>query len=97
MEQDGGTTQLDTGLRVRVVENIRTLLPSVLKHETDGVSETTTLMDELGLNSVKGLELMLLLEESLELPISVEDLQAEHFTTVGTLADYVVANLVPEG
>jgi acyl carrier protein len=97
MEQHPGPAGLDTDLRGRVVDSICTLLPAVLKHETPGVREATTLMDELGLNSIKGLELMLLLEESIDVPISVEDLQADHFTTVGTLADYVVANLAPEG
>ena len=78
-----------------VVDGIRTLLPAVLRRDTPGVSEATALMDEMGLNSVKGLELMLLLEEELDVQISVEDLQADHFTTVGTLAEYVVANLLP--
>lgn len=95
MEHNSPAGALGT-LRDQVVDEIRTLLPTVLRHETPGVCEATTLMDEMGLNSIKGLELMLLLEESLDVPISVEDLQADHFTTVGTLADYVVANLVTE-
>ena len=81
--------------RDQVVDGIRELLPAVLRRDTPGVCEATALMDEMGLNSVKGLELMLMLEESLDAQISVEDLQADHFTTVGTLADYVVGNLLP--
>ncbi|MFC7484529.1 hypothetical protein ACFQX7_37145 [Luedemannella flava] len=37
---------------------------------------------------------MLELEELLEIEISVEDLDRDHFATVATLADYVVANVL---
>ena len=36
------------------------------------------------------------LEESLQVEISVEDLDREDFNTVGTLADYVARNVLPE-
>jgi acyl carrier protein len=96
MDTPGATAQLDPAMRQRVVDAICELLPKILKEETPGVNAQTALMDELGMNSTRGLELMLELEELLEVEISVEDLDREHFTTVATLADYVVANVLPD-
>ncbi len=89
------TTQLDPAMRQRVIDAICDLLPKVLKAPAPGASADTALLDELGMNSTRGLELMLELEEFLEIEVSVEDLDREHFTTVATLADYVVANVLP--
>jgi acyl carrier protein len=89
-----GTVQLDPAMRQRVIEGIRDLLPKILKTETPDVTADTALLDELGMNSTRGLELMLELEELLEIEISVEELDREHFMTVATLADYVVANVL---
>jgi acyl carrier protein len=90
------TTDLDPKLRARVVDGICALLPRVLKHEVGPVSQDTSLMDDLGMSSTGALELMLELEEQLEVEISVEDLDRDDFDTVGTLADYVVANLLTD-
>jgi acyl carrier protein len=90
------TEVLDTALRDRLVDDICALLPRVLKREVDGASASTALMEDLAMSSTTGLELMLELEESLEIEISVEDLGRESFATVGTLADYVAANILPE-
>lgn len=80
-----------------VITHIRTLLPTVLRHETADVSEDTTLMMDLGMTSTGALELMLQLEEAMDVEISVENLDRGDFATVGTLADYVVANLLADG
>ena len=68
----------------------------MLKREVSGASETTTLMDDLGMSSTTGLELVLELEDKLEREISVEDMGRDNFETVGSLADYVAGNLLPE-
>lgn len=86
----------DPELRGRVVDSICTLLPRVLKREVSGAGETTTLMEDLGMSSTTALELVLELEEVLEREISVEDMDREDFNTVGTLADYISGNLLPE-
>ncbi|GGM09705.1 acyl carrier protein [Dactylosporangium sucinum] len=90
------TATIDPVLREQVVETICDLLPRVLKREVAGASESTTLMDDLGMSSTTGLELVLELEDRLEREISVEDLGRDNFETVGTLADYVAGNLLPE-
>jgi acyl carrier protein len=93
---DGDTATVDTELRTRVVARICDLLPRVLRHDVAGVSAGTALMDDLGMSSTSALELMLELEEALELEISVEDLDRDDFDTVGSLADYVVHNLISD-
>jgi acyl carrier protein len=90
------TATIDPALRERVVETICALLPRVLKREVPDASEGTTLMDDLGMSSTTGLELVLELEDRLEREISVEDLGRDDFETVGTLASYVAGNLLPE-
>jgi acyl carrier protein len=82
--------------RERLVETICALLPRVLGREVSGATADTALMDALGLSSTAGLELVLELEERLDLEISVEDLGRHDFGTVGTLADYVLGNLLTE-
>ncbi|HXR74040.1 phosphopantetheine-binding protein [Actinocrinis sp.] len=89
-------TAADPGLRDRVVEEICALLPRVLKREVAGATADTTLMEALGLSSTAALELVLELEERLEREISVEDMGREDFATIGTLASYIAANLLPE-
>jgi len=90
------TTTIDPELRQQVVDTICELLPRVLKREVSGASESTTLMDDLGMSSTTGLELVLELEDKLEREISVEDMGRDNFETVGSLADYIAGNLLPE-
>ncbi|NUR26293.1 MAG: phosphopantetheine-binding protein [Catenulispora sp.] len=87
---------VDPQFRERVVDTVCILLPDVLKRSVDGAGEATTLMEDLGMSSTGALEIVLLLEENLEIEISVEDLGREHFETVGTLADYVAGNVIDE-
>jgi acyl carrier protein len=89
-------TAIDPALRERMVESICALLPKVLKREVSGATADTTLMEALGMSSTTGLELVLELEERLEVEISVEDLGRGDFGTVGSLADYVAGNILPE-
>ncbi|RKE23362.1 phosphopantetheine-binding protein [Streptomyces sp. TLI_171] len=86
----------DPALRAQLVYSVCALLPKVLKREVTGASADTALMSALGVNSTTGLELVLELEEQLGLEISVEDLGRENFETVGSLADYVAANLLAD-
>jgi acyl carrier protein len=86
----------DPALRAEIVDMIHELLPRVLKREVTDFSEDSALMEDLGMSSTTALELVLELEERLEREISVEDMGRENFDTVGTLASYVAANLLPD-
>lgn len=95
-ELSSATAPFDPAVREQVVDSICALLPRVLKREVTEASETTNLMEDLGMSSTTALELVLELEEALEREISVEDMGREDFDTVGTLANYVAGNLLPE-
>lgn len=95
-ERDTALAAIDPALREQLVDSICALLPHVLKREVTGATADTTLMEALGMSSTTGLELVLELEERLELEISVEELGRSDFGTVGTLADYVAGNLLPD-
>ncbi len=90
------SSPLDPQLRDQVVEHICAVLPRVLRRESVEASADSTLMESLGMGSTSALELVLELEEAMAREISIEDLGREHFQTVGTLADYVAGNLLPE-
>lgn len=87
---------MDTELRERVVESMYPLLPKVLRREVPGAGEGTRLMEDLGLTSATTLELLLELEEELAIQINVEDIAEEDVTTLGTLADFIAANVMEE-
>jgi acyl carrier protein len=80
--------------RDRLVGSICALLPRVLNRDVPEATASTELMAGLAMSSTTALELMLELEENLEIEISVEDLDRTDFATVGSLADYVGANIV---
>jgi acyl carrier protein len=92
MEQETVTEQLDTELRQQVFDSIGTLLPRVLGREIPAVSDSTLLMNELGLRSATMLELLLELEENLEIQIEVEDIDNGNMNSVGDLADFVATH-----
>jgi acyl carrier protein len=81
-------------VRDQLVDSICALLPRVLRREMPALSPDTALMDDLAMSSTTGLELMLELEESLGIEISVEGLDRDDFATVSSLAGYVAANII---
>ncbi|HKT04379.1 MAG TPA: acyl carrier protein [Rugosimonospora sp.] len=87
------TTGAPAPERVRVVEAILDRLPLVLGAQTGPVTEDAKLFDELGLDSTGVLDLMLKLEEALGIEFDTDNLQLDHFESVGTLADFVVAEM----
>ena len=87
------TTGLATSSRDRVVEAILDLLPQALGAEIGTVTEDTRLFDELGLDSTGVLDMMLKLEDSLDIEFDTDNLQLNHFESVRTLADFVVAEM----
>jgi acyl carrier protein len=92
MELRSVTTQPDTALRQRVFDSIGVLLPRVLNREIPAVSDSTQLMDELGMRSTTMLELLLELEEDLDIQIDVEDIDQGDMHSVGDLADFVAGH-----
>lgn len=77
----------------RVVEAIIEGLREVLGREMPEVTEQTSLIDELGLDSTSVLDLLMAIEERLDLELDTESLHMGHFATVGTLAAFVGSEL----
>jgi acyl carrier protein len=71
------------------VDSIAAALARVLKRDADGITESTGLFEDLGVDSTSVLELLLELEDDLGVEFDADTLEQQHFQTVGTLAAYV--------
>lgn len=86
------TAPTDTVLRQQIADQIRELVPRLVRREIPVISEDDALMADLGLTSSTTLELLLELEEALEIQINVEEIDDENAGTVGKMADYIVTH-----
>jgi acyl carrier protein len=87
-------TGLDPEFRQQVVDAMTTVLDRLLDR-SEPVTEDMRLMEELGLSSTLGLELMLELEDQLMILIDVELLDGDQMKTVGDLATFVAGHSRP--
>jgi acyl carrier protein len=87
-------TALDDEFRQRVMDTMTTVLARLLDR-TEPVTEDMRLMEELGLSSTFGLELLLELEDQLLILIDVEQMDADQMATVGDLATFVAGHSRP--
>ena len=67
-------------------------LSEVLQTDLDTLAEDTRLFEDLNLDSTTVIELLMALEDVLGILVDPDTLEPEHFTTVGKLADYVMAD-----
>jgi acyl carrier protein len=82
---------LEGEFRQRVVDIMSTVLANLLDRP-DPVTEDMRLMEELGLSSTLGLELLLELEDQLQILIDVELMDQDHMRTVGDMATFVAGH-----
>lgn len=87
-------TGLDPEFRQQVVDTMTTVLARLLDRP-EPVTEDMRLMEELGLSSTLGLELLLEVEDQLEILIDVEQMDADQMRTVGDLATFVAGHSQP--
>ena len=87
-------TGLDAEFRQRVVDTMTTVLARLLDRPQP-VTEDMRLMEELGLSSTFGLELLLELEDQLLILIDVEQMDQDQMKTVGDLATFVAGHSRP--
>ncbi len=85
---------LDGEFRQRVVDTMTTVLARLLDR-AEPVTEDMRLMEELGLSSTFGLELLLELEDQLLILIDVELMDQDQMKTVGDLATFVAGHSRP--
>ena len=87
-------TGLDGDFRQQVLDTMTTVLARLLDR-TEPVTEDMRLMEELGLSSTFGLELLLQVEDQLMILIDVEQMDADQMKTVGDLATFVAGHSRP--
>jgi acyl carrier protein len=85
---------LDPEYRRRVVDTMTEVLDRLLDRP-ERVTEDMRLMEELGLSSTLGLELMLEVEDQLLILIDVEEMDQDAMKTVGDLATFVAGHSRP--
>lgn len=85
---------LDGAFRQEVLDVMTTTLANLLQR-ADPISEDMRLMEELGMSSTLGLELMLELEERLQILIDVERMGPDDTKTVGDMATFVAGHSQP--
>jgi acyl carrier protein len=86
--------EVDSDLRQRVVATMTSVLDRLLDR-TEPVTEDMRLMDDLGLSSTLGLELMLELEDQLMILVDVEEMDPDCMSTVGDFATFVTGHHRP--
>jgi acyl carrier protein len=84
-------TGLDGEFRQQVVDTMATVLAQLLER-SEPVTEDMRLMEELGLSSTLGLELLLQLEDQLMILIDVELMDGDAMKTVGDMATFVASH-----
>jgi acyl carrier protein len=87
-------TGVDGDFRQQVVDTMVTVLGRLLERP-EPVTEDMRLMEELGLSSTLGLELLLELEDQLLILIDVELLDQDQMRTVGDMATFVAGHSRP--
>jgi acyl carrier protein len=87
-------TGLDGEFRQQVADTMITVLTRLLDRP-EPVTEDMRLMEELGLSSTLGLELLLEVEDQLLILIDVELMDTEQMRTIGDMATFVAAHSRP--
>jgi acyl carrier protein len=85
---------LDGEFRQQVLDTMTAVLARLLDRP-EPVTEDMRLMEELGLSSTFGLELLLEVEDQLMILIDVELMDADQMNTVGDLATFVAGHSRP--
>ncbi|MCU1686675.1 MAG: acp3 [Amycolatopsis sp.] len=79
--------------RGRIIAAISDALAQVLDTELPELTEETRLFEQLGLDSTGVLELLMLLEDTLEIEVDADGIEMSNFHSVGSLADFVTAEM----
>ncbi|MFT7835774.1 phosphopantetheine-binding protein [Saccharothrix sp. BKS2] len=86
--------QVDNASRDRVVQAMTTVLKRLVERE-EPITEDMHMVDELGVSSSMGLELLLEVEEQLGIQIDVERMRPDELLTVGQLATFIAGHSRP--
>lgn len=73
--------------REEIFEGVKKVVMEAIDEEGKVITEDTSIVDELGLDSLDIVEMLMALEE--EFDISIEDSAAEKFVKVSDVIDYI--------
>ena len=73
--------------REEIFESVKKVVMEAIGDEEKEITEDTSIVDELGLDSLDIVEMLMALEEEFE--ISIDDSVAEKFVKVSDVIDYV--------
>jgi acyl carrier protein len=77
--------------RDHILATVRDVLARVLGHDLPAADESTSLLDGLGLDSTRVLELLMEIEESLDVELDIDRLEQRDVETIGSLTDFVAS------
>jgi acyl carrier protein len=80
-----------------IIEHLRESLSVILDREIPEFSSDTLILEDLGLDSMRFVELVVSLEDTLGFEVDPETLENDVFRSAGSLADYVLGRLEPVG
>jgi acyl carrier protein len=80
-----------------IIEHLRESLSVILDRDIPEFSSDTLILEDLGLDSMRFVELVVSLEDTLGFEVDPETLENDVFRTAGSLADYVQGRLAPVG
>lgn len=83
-----------------IIENLKNILKnnqfSALKKLVDDITEETSLINDLALDSIQILELVVEIEREFSFSCEPDELQLEMFDRVGTLIDFIESKCLSE-
>jgi acyl carrier protein len=79
--------------RAEIVEHLRNSLAVVLDRPLPEFDAQTRILEDLGLDSMRFIELLMSLEDTIGLEVDPESLEPEVFQSAGSLADYIGTRL----
>ncbi len=81
--------------RKSIVETVKAVLADITHNGAVADADLgTTLKDELGIDSMTSLVFLMALEDNVPgFVVDAETLEADHFRTISTICDYVIAQL----
>lgn len=80
-----------------IIEHLRESLSVILDRELPEFSAETRIIEDLGLDSMRFVELVMSLEDTLGVEVDPETIENDVFHTAGSLADYIERQLALVG
>lgn len=91
MTRNGGTMERQT-----IIGMLENAFTDVLERPVSGLGEDVRLAEDLHMDSTSMLELLMALEEAFDRELDPENLDIVDFSTVGTLADFIIRTGEPQ-